>query len=186
MRKTKTNTAALLAIIPDENGYTLGAGKSRHYVHNVAFKPIKENILKRATILKITCNASESYVGEYSFPQTVLENDAFLRALLFGRSTTNFQFVATNAICAQLVDKYGEYITNFKPIDEYDFTANCGIQFEEKCVENGAKKTSTIMDKRYKVDVVENHHNVQLKASIKHMGTNGKSYSYSKTNGSVK
>lgn len=180
------NTNQLLVVIPDKSGYTLGVGKNRHYVHLVSFEDIKEKILKRSSTLKITCNASENYAVEYTFNQRILKKDAFLRALLFGRATTNFQFVATNAICAQLLDKYGDYITDFKPVSCYDFSKNCGTQFEEKTVEDGAKKASVTMDKKYKVDVIENHHNTQLKASLKHKGTNGHSYSYSKTNGSVK
>lgn len=184
----KVNPLALLAVTSFEGGYTLGAGRNRHDIYNISFDEIKKNVLKRSTVLAVSCNVSydSEYIADYEFSQELLKKDSFLRSLLFGRKTADYQFTATAAIMAQLSNKYCAYIVKVRHVSEYDFSANCGVQKEEKAVNDGAKKTSTIMDKRYKVDVVKDHHNIQCKASIVHKGSNGKSWSCSKTNGSVK
>ena len=181
------NKSQLLAVKKlNANSWKIGAGRNAHVITDMGFVRIKTNVLGRSSTLEIGITVSEGYVGIFIFTVKELKNDAFLRALLFGRSTTNYQFCATNAIVAQLTENYISYCTKIIPENEFDFSSNCGYQLEDMEVSDGAKKTTAKMDKGYKVDFVKEHRNVQAKCSLKHYGTNGKSYSHSKTNKSVK
>lgn len=168
------------------NSWRIGAGRNAHVITDMGYARIKANILGRSSTLEIGITVSEGYVGIFTFTVKELKNDGFLRALLFGRSTTGYQFCATNAIVAQLTENYVSYCTKVIPESEFDFSENCGYQLEEMEVASGARKTTAKMDKGYKVDFVKEHRNVQAKCSLKHIGSNGKSYSHSKTNKSVK
>lgn len=177
----------LLAICKlNGNSWKIGAGRSAHVVTDIGYDNIKKNVLGQCSVLEIAVTISEGYVGVFTFSVDVLKEDAFLRALLFGRATTNHQFCATNAIVAQLYENYCAYCTKIIPEADFDFSANCGYQLENKAIEAGARKTSAKQDKVLKIDFVREHKNVQAKCSLKHIGTNGKSYSYSKTNKSAK
>lgn len=168
------------------NSWQIGAGRSAHVVTDIGYDNIKKNVLGRCSQLDIAVTVSEGYVGVFTFGVDILKEDSFLRALLFGRATANFQFCATNAIVAQLSDKYCAYCTKIIPEADFDFSANCGYQLEDKAIEDGAKKTSIKQDKSLKIDFVREHRNVQAKCSLKHIGSNGKSYSHSKTNKSAR
>ena len=182
-----TNPRQLLAVRKlNSKSWRVGAGRSAHVITDIGFDPIKINVLGQCSQLDIAITISEGYVGVFTFGVDILKKDAFLRALLFGRATTNHQFCATNAIVAQLKEHYCAYCTKVIPEADFDFSENCGYQLEDKAIEAGAKKTSVKQDKVLKIDFVREHKNVQAKCSLKHIGTNGKSYSYSKTNKSAK
>lgn len=166
--------------------WRLGAGRSAHVVTDIGYDSIKKNVLGHCSQLDIAVTISEGYVGIFTFGVDILKEDSFLRALLFGRATTGFQFCATNAIVAQLNDRYCAYCTKVVAESDFDFSGNCGYQLEEKAVEDGAKKTTTKQDKGLKIDFIREHRNVQAKCSLKHVGSNGKSYSHSKTNKSAR
>lgn len=172
--------------------YLIGAGRRAHKVFKVGYNEIKVNVLGKSTILEIIVNSpiDASVALIYTFPQEKLKKDSFLRALLFGRETTNFQFTATNAIIGILFNDYAGYVSDIKDIYSFDFSANCGIQGEQiRCNNDGAKSISVKMDKQFKVDYSYNHHFTQCKVSLRHYGTNendSKSYSFSKTNKSAK
>lgn len=177
----------LLAVCELGNGtWRLGAGRSAHVVTDLGYDAIKKNVLGRCSQLDIAVTISEGYAGIFTFSVDVLKNDGFLRALLFGRATANYQFCATNAIVAQLTENYCAYCTKVVPETEFDFSGNCGYQLEEKAVDDGAKKTTVKQDKGLKIDYIREHRNVQAKCSLKHVGSNGKSYSHSRTNKSAK
>ena len=166
--------------------WRVGAGKSSHMIVDPTFEKVNA-LMGRSSTLEIKVNGlDDEDVCTYTFTKAEFKKDAFLRALVFGRTTTKGSFTATNAIRAHLILNYSANISLHESVNNYDFAANCGIQAEDNTVNSGAKKTTKLMDKRYKVDYVKNHRNIQCKCSIKHKGTSEhdtKSYSYSKTNG---
>lgn len=180
-----------LAIVEFPDHYLIGAGKRAHAVFKVAYNDIKTNVLGKSTTLEIITNSpiDNNTVLVYSFAQNELKKSEFLRALLFGRATTSFQFTATNAVIANLFDKFANNVISVKAISDFNFTENCGIQAETLRINDGAVALGYTMDKRNKVDYRINKHYTQAKTSLKHYGTNendSKSYSYSKTNKSAK
>lgn len=180
-----------LAIVEYPDHYLIGAGKRGHAVYKVAYSDIKTNVLGKSTVLEIVTNSpvDDSMVFVYSFKQEELKKSEFLRALLFGRATTSFQFTATNAVIANLFDKFANNVIAIKDINDFDFSANCGIQAETLRINDGAIALGYTMDKKNKVDYRVNKHYTQTKASLKHFGTSektNKSYSFSKTNKSAK
>lgn len=180
-----------LAIVEFPDHYLIGAGKRAHCVFKVAYNDIKTNVLGKSTALEIVTNSpiDNNTVLVYSFTQNELKKSEFLRALLFGRATTSFQFTSTNAIIANLFDKFANNVIAIKDINDFDFAANCGTQAEILRINDGAVSLGYTMDKKNKVDYRINKHYTQTKASLKHYGTcekTSKSYSYSKTNKSAK
>lgn len=186
------NNKNQLLAVKKLNGISWGLGAGRTYlvVTDPTYECIKANILGRSSTLGIAVTVNDGYVGIFVFPNTVLKNDPFLRAMLFGRKSAGNRFVASNAIVAQLCENYISYCTNVIAENNFNFDSNCGCQFEDIAINLFfGKKTTQKMDKRYKVDVVANHRNIQLKCSLKHQGTSAdtlNSYSYSKTNGKAK
>ena len=177
----------LLAVSELSKGtWKLGAGRSAHVVTDLGYDAIKKNVLGRCSQLDIAVTISEGYVGIFTFSVDILKADSFLRALLFGRATANYQFCATNAIVAQLTENYCAYCTKVVAESDFDFESNCGYQLEDMAIADGAKKTTTKQDKGLKIDFIREHRNVQAKCSLKHVGSNGKSYSHSRTNKSAK
>lgn len=180
-----------LAVVEFPDHYLIGAGKRAHAVFKVAYSDIKTNVLGKSTALEIITNSpiDNDIVLVYSFSQSDLKKHEFLRALLFGRATTSFQFTATNAVIANLFDKFANNVISVKAISDFNFTENCGIQSETLRICDGAVNLGYKMDKKHKVDYRVNRHYTQAKTSLKHYGTNekdSKSYSYSKTNKSAK
>lgn len=180
-----------LAIVEYPDHYLIGAGKRAHCVFKVAYSDIKTNVLGKSTALEIVTNSpvDNSVILVYCFTQNELKKSEFLRALLFGRVTTSFQFTSTNAIIANLFDKFANNVIAIKDINDFDFAANCGTQAESLRINDGAVSLGYTMDKKNKVDYRINKHYTQTKASLKHYGTSektNKSYSFSKTNKSAK
>lgn len=176
-----------LAVKEYSDCYVLGAGKRTVKVMKMPYQPIKDNVLKFCSTLQICITLSENFVGVFTFTSDTLKKDEFLRSILFGRETTNFQFVSSCAINAQLTNNYLDYCEIISA-DKFDYSSNCGLQFENIAIENGAKKSTYKQDKSQCIDYTLNGKRVQAKCSLKHYGTaenDKKSYSFSKTNKSA-